>query len=265
MSLERAANYIKTELDGTGLPTSIQGWKANDITYQNIIASHHPKANKRFIVGAHYDVYYDQPGADDNASGVAGLIELARLLAQAAVPADYGVDFVSFCLEEPPFFKKKEMGSYVHAQSIYDKGQDIMGMISLEMIGYYMEKSGFPADANRDAEGGAAMNRFLVVSGIEKFESFNIGISQRMREAKEIGVNRVTFSDTDPNNGPSDHRNYWTFGYPAAMIIAGKKRGNPNYHKITDTIGTLDFNTMAAAVNSIFHLISTLDRPLNVR
>ena len=247
-SLTKAADYIKREFSRTGLPTSVQQWTAKGRVYKNIIASFQPEKENRFIIGAHYDVYKNQPGADDNASGVAGLLEIARLLTANNFSIDYGIDFVSFCLEEPPFFKRKEMGSYIHAKSVYDDNQHIIGMISLEMIGYYRENS----NSNEDASG----RNSLIVSGIRKYDDFNKRISQLLKENSDMNSKRLSYADNYRNNGPSDHRNYWKFGYPAVMVIGTSGKGNPHYHKKTDSIETLDFAVMTKAVNSIVQAIT---------
>lgn len=244
-SLTKAANYIKMEFRKTGLPTFVQQWEAKGTVYENIIASFKPEKSSRFIIGAHYDVYGNQPGADDNASGVAGLLEIARLLQESNHPVNYGVDFVSFCLEEPPFFKRKEMGSYIHAKSVYDNNQHIIGMISIEMIGYYGESS-------NSSESASGINR-LIVSGIRKYDDFNKKISQLLKENSDMNSLRLSYANKYPNNGPSDHRNYWKYGYPAAMVIGTSGKGNPHYHKKSDTIETLNFEVMAEAVNGLAH------------
>ena len=247
-SLTKAANYIKREFEQTGLPTIRQKWKVKERVYQNIIATFQPEKKKRFIIGAHYDVYKDQPGADDNASSVAGLLEMARLLMENTYTIDYGIDFVSFCLEEPPFFKRKEMGSYIHAQSVFEDNQDIMGMISMEMIGYYSNKS------NSDSPSSSPKN-YLIVSGIKKYDNFNRKVSRLLKENSTMYSKRLSYANDYPNNGPSDHRNYWKFGYPAVMVIGTSGKGNPHYHKKTDTIETLNFDVMTEAVNSLAHAV----------
>src|SRR5690625_5546016 len=125
-SLRKTADYIEKEMKKNGLKPTRQQWKAKGNVYENIIASYQPNKTQRFILGAHYDVYKEQPGADDNASSVAGLLEIMRMLSEKELELDYGIDFISFCLEEPPFFKTKEMGSYVHANSIADNGKDYL-------------------------------------------------------------------------------------------------------------------------------------------
>lgn len=233
-SLHKAADYIEKQLTIIGLPTARQSWEVNGNRYENILAAHNSKKEKRFIIGAHYDVYKDQPGADDNASSVAGLLEIARILTQQKNELPYGIDLVFYSLEEPPFFKKETMGSFVHATSVFNRQQNVIGMISLEMIGYY--------------EGP---KKQLVVSGIKKYDAFNKHLSELLKTTKQIDSTRLSFADDYRNNGPSDHRNYWKYGYPAAMVIGSGGKKNPHYHQKTDQIDTLDFDTMTRAVNSI--------------
>lgn len=237
-SLKKAADYIFLHFSKTGLLVNRQKWEVNGNFYENIIASYQPEHKTRFIVGAHYDVYKNIPGADDNAGSVAGILEIARLLSHKTA-ISYGIDLIAFCLEEPPFFKTKNMGSYIHAESVFKNDQEIIGMLSIEMIGYYEQLS----------ETG---KNYLIVSGIKKFDDFNKKISELLGNGSVLDSRRISYSNNLKNNGPSDHRNYWLFNYPAAMIIGtGEKQGNPHYHKASDTIETLNFDLLTEAVNSI--------------
>jgi hypothetical protein len=141
-SLERVCTYLKEEFSSMGLEPEEQVWNARGSEYKNIIASYNKGAGKRLIVGAHYDVCGDQPGADDNASAVAGLLETARLIMQEQPSIDYRIDFVAYCLEEPPFFGTELMGSFIHASSLHDANVDVIGMICYEMIGYFSDEPG---------------------------------------------------------------------------------------------------------------------------
>jgi len=248
-SLRKAAKYIEHEFKKINLTTSRQQWEAKGNMYENIIASHQPEKKRRLIIGAHYDVYKNQPGADDNTSGVAGLLETARLLVKTNPEIDYGIDFVSYCLEEPPFFRSEEMGSFIHAKSVHEHNQDIIGMISFEMIGYFAGNPDEPPSSNPPS---------VIVSGIRKYEDFNKKVSELLKANSNLGAKRVTFANGYANNGPSDHRNYWTFNYPAVMIIAASK--NPHYHQESDTIDTLDFGHLAEVVNSSIHAVSHLGK-----
>lgn len=248
-SLQKAADYIYRHFAETGLSTTRQTWEAGDHYYQNVIASFQPESRKRFVVGAHYDVYKDIPGADDNASAVAGLLETARVISHNNdIP--YGIDMVAFSLEEPPFFKTKQMGSYVHAASVAAKDIEVIGMLSLEMIGYYGSKE----ESNHQ-------KNYLVVSGIKKYDDFNKKISDLLRTGSPMDSRRISYADDFRNNGPSDHRNYWPYDIPAAMIIGTGGGGNPHYHKPSDTIETLDFEALTQAVDSITFAVSNFYRP----
>ncbi|SEA28014.1 M28 family peptidase [Psychroflexus halocasei] len=253
-SLAKAADYIESEFYKTGSNVHRQKWKVNNEIYENVIAKHQPEKQERFIIGAHYDVYKEQPGADDNASSVAGLLEISRMLAQSKLPLDYGIDFVSFCLEEPPFFKKKEMGSFIHAQSLNISENNYLGMIALEMIGYYRDEK---SSTNIEKEKNS-----LIVSGIKKHINFNKNISSLLKHQGKIGSRHLTYADNYKNNGPSDHRNYWQFDIPAVMVIGTGGHGNPNYHKPSDTIETLDFDIMKDAVESIAFTLINFDSEL---
>lgn len=255
-SLRKAADYIKNNFETSGLKGSAQHWDVNGEIYSNILTSYQPEKKKRLIIGAHYDVYKDQPGADDNASSVAGLLELARLFALHRPALDYGIDFVSFCLEEPPFFKTKNMGSYIHAKSVYDENRDVIGMIALEMIGYYTEpEEKMPGNSTKTAVNTTTERNKLLVSGIKKYDEFNKKLSYLLQKPTSLASRRLSFADNYRNNGPSDHRNYWPYNIPAAMVIGTGGKGNPHYHKKTDTIDRLDFKVMTQAVNSLLYAL----------
>ena len=138
-SLERVCDYLKNEFRKCGLEPTEQKFPVKGLVYQNILASYNTEKQRRLIVGAHYDVCGDQPGADDNASAVAGLLEVARMVAEAQPNIDYRIDFVSYCLEEPPYFCTRQMGSWIHAESLKPCKADIIGVINFEMIGYFNE------------------------------------------------------------------------------------------------------------------------------
>lgn len=246
-SLQKTAAYIEAKIEGLGLPTARQQWEAKGNAYTNIIASYQPQKTKRFIIGAHYDVYKDIAGADDNASSVAGLLEIVRLLTESTLELAYGIDFVFYSLEEPPFFKTKKMGSYIHANSLDNTKKDYLGMIALEMIGYYRE--------DKKSYNDSIYKNQLIVSGIKSYDSFNRKISQLLKTNGSMDSRWISFAENYPNNGPSDHRNYWQFDIPAVMIIGTGGHGNPNYHKATDTIETLDFEIMTDAVNNIAYAL----------
>jgi len=136
--LNEIANYIKTSFQTYTDSITFQEFDVNGKTYKNVIASFGTEHKKRVIIGAHYDVCGNQEGADDNASGVVGLLELARMLKDKQL--NYRIDLVAYTLEEPPHFKTEYMGSYIHAKYLKDNNIDIYGMLSVEMIGYFSDE-----------------------------------------------------------------------------------------------------------------------------
>ena len=126
-SLDRIASFISKKFIGYGYRPLEQPFAFKGQTYQNIIASIGPDNAPRIVIGAHYDVCGEQPGADDNASGVAGLLELARLLATGGNPLQCRIDLAAYTLEEPPASFTQFMGSYVHALSLKMSGTLVKG------------------------------------------------------------------------------------------------------------------------------------------
>lgn len=137
-SLNYVAEYIKKEFEQISDSVSEQQFKVEDSVYKNIICSINTDKKERIIIGAHYDVCGEQDGADDNGSGVVGLLELARLLKDKNLP--YRIDFVAYTLEEPPYYATTNMGSFIHAKYLHDNNISVKGMISLEMIGYFSDQ-----------------------------------------------------------------------------------------------------------------------------
>ena len=141
--LNRSADYIEGRFRSYGLEVRRQTFTYGGNSYYNIITEVkgiEDSSEGLLVIGAHYDTVKDTPGADDNASGVAGLLELARLTALR--PMKRTVRFVAFTLEEPPAFMTRNMGSYVYAKSLKEQGTKVYGMISLEMLGYFSDKKG---------------------------------------------------------------------------------------------------------------------------
>jgi Zn-dependent M28 family amino/carboxypeptidase len=260
-TLKKVVDYLVNECRTYGSTPEKQAWKAKGREYENIIVQYDPNKGKRLVVGAHYDVAGDQPGADDNASAVAGLLELIRLTFEQKPDLGFGIDFVAYCLEEPPFFGGDQMGSYIHAKSLNQKRVDVMGMICLEMIGFFSDEPDsqrypspelakiYPSTAN-----------FIVVVGIDTHAAFTDQFYKAMAKDSRIDVQVIIFPKGDMLSGMaglSDQRNYWRFGYPALMVNDTSFVRNPNYHEQSDTIDTLDFEKMTEVVNSVYRGIVT--------
>ena len=258
-SLTAVVNYLKKELGLLSQGFFEQKWMAEGNEYANLIHSYQPNKTKRLIMGAHYDVCGDQPGADDNGSAVAGLIETIRLVYENNLELDYGIDFVFYCLEEPPFFGTEEMGSYVHAKSVSNNKENIIGMICYEMIGYFSDKKGsqgFPHPALKLLYPSTA--NFIMTVGVPEYDKFNQMIYKGMKKDSEISVYHFAHSLGRSLAGMSDQRNYWKFGIPALMINDTSFERNPNYHKLTDDIDTLDFDRMSQVIDSMLRCLTRI-------
>lgn len=259
-SLEKVCDYIRNEFEALELPVEEQKWKAAGNEYKNLIVSYNPQTTRRLVIGAHYDVCGDQAGADDNASAVAGLLETARLIAANKPDIDYRIDFVAYCLEEPPFFGSSEMGSHIHAKSLYDDGIDVIGMICYEMIGYFSDElNPQPYPSAELAKMYPHTANFIIVVGIEQYAEFNNRFYEAMKKDAKIDVQVISFPTKDSLAGLSDHSSYWKFGYKALMINDTAFIRSPNYHMPTDTIDTLDFDKLTEVVNSTYTATSGID------
>jgi hypothetical protein len=258
-SLNKAAEYIHTEFQKLGCDLTVQPFTVNGKEYKNIICSFGGRKEERIVVGAHYDVYGPYPGADDNASGVAGLLEIGRLLNELKPPLRKRVDLVAYSLEEPPFFRTRKMGSYVHAKSLSDANATVKVMICLESIGYFSEEPDsqhFPLFAFRWFF--PDRGNFIVVVGKWGQGRPVREIRDLMSQASRIHVDSINAPSLLPGIDLSDHKNYWKFGYDAVMVTDSAFYRNPHYHEPTDTIDTLNFDYMTEVVKGVYRAVVNL-------
>jgi Peptidase family M28 len=264
--LDGVAAFLGGQLGAAGGRVSEQPFDVDGHTYRNVIASFGPEDGERVVVGAHYDTAGARPGADDDASGVAGLLELARLLGDASVRARFAplaarVDLVAFTLEEPPYFATPHMGSAVHARSLRADGVRLRAMISLEMIGCFSDAPDsqrlpvsvlepfYPSHGNFIAVVGEMGGGWLVRR-----------IKGAMSGASELPVRSLNAPHAAPGIDLSDHRNYWDAGYDAVMITDTAFFRNDHYHENTDTADTLDYRRMAQVVQGVHAAVLELAR-----
>jgi len=255
-SLDSAGSYIESIFEGYTARVERQNYKGTAGDFFNVIARFGPEEGKRIVVGAHYDVCYDQPGADDNASGVAGMLELARLLSENESVLQQPVELVAFSLEEPPFFRTYEMGSFIHAKSLKDAGAEVEMMLSVEMIGYYSDEKGsqgYPLGIMKAVYPSKA-NYIAVVGKLGGGKPIRRA-KRAMRKYTDIPCRSMSGPSFIPGIDFSDHLNYWHFGFPAAMITDTSFYRNDNYHQETDTPETLNFEKMAEVVKGIYHAV----------
>ena len=250
-NLDRVAAYIRKEFERARGRVTEQPFPVNGRTYRNVIAWFGPDTKERIVVGAHYDAAGPYPGADDNASGVAGLIELAHLLGRTSLPRR--VELVAFTLEEPPYFATDRMGSAVHAASLKRQGVPVRAMFCLEMIGYFTDapgSQGFPAPALKPFY--PSRGNFITVAGNTGQGALARRVKKVMRGASSLPVYSINAPASLSGIDFSDHRNYWEAGYPAVMITDTAFYRNKNYHTPQDTPETLDYRRMAMVVQGVY-------------
>ena len=258
-SLNLIAQYIHGEFSKLDCKVSFQNFKVDGREYKNVIASFAEQKGERVIVGAHYDVCGDQPGADDNASAVAGLLETARMVNEKKPNLKQQIDFVAYTLEEPPYFASSNMGSAIHAKYLHDNKIGVKAMICYEMIGYFSDKPNsqqFPSPEL--AKIYPHTGNFIIVVGKTGQEKFTQAVKKLMQSQASIDVQTINLPQEYGLAGLSDHRNYWKYGYDAVMINDTSFLRNPHYHQTSDTIDTLDFDKMAEVVKGVYHVVVNL-------
>ena len=252
-SLRKAANYTEAEFKKLDCRVFRQDLHQG---FHNIIATFGPENAERIVIGAHYDVCGDQPGADDNASAVAGLLELARVVHEEKPDLHHRLDFVAYNFEEPPFFATDEMGSAVHARSLAREKANVKLLVCLEMIGYFSDapnSQGFQNEALKNIYPNTG--NFIVVVGKQGQEETVQKVQHLMKQTCKIDVQSINAPVSLPGVSLSDHRNYWAQGFQAVMINDTSFLRNPNYHQPTDTIDTLDFDKMTEVVKGVYNTI----------
>ena len=255
--LDRVAAYVREELVRAHAAVSDQPFQVDGISYRNVVARYGPDAQECVVVGAHYDAAGPYPGADDNASGVAALLELASALGKTSVPTT--VELVAHTLEEAPFFGTAQMGSAVHAQVLRERGVKVRAMFSLEMIGYFTDREDtqkfplpwlswwYPSTGN-----------FIAVVGKFGHGGLARRVERAMAQASPLPVFSLTAPRSLPGVGLSDHANYWEVGYPAVMITDTAFYRNPHYHTRSDTAETLDYRRMALVVEGVYAAVKAM-------
>lgn len=256
--LNATADYIVSHFKAAGAEPTFQEFRIGRRTYRNVIANFGSGSEKRLIIGAHYDSCADTPGADDNASAVAGLIELAHLFGKT--PPKRRVELVAFTLEEPPYFDTERMGSFLHAEGASKDAGDIEGVIVLEMIGFFRDEP-FSQRYPLFLLGLMYPNKgnFIGVIGNSSQRRFTREVKNGMKGASDLPVCSINAPSFVPGVDFSDHRNYWKFGINAVMISDTAFYRNPNYHEITDTPETLDYERLADVVAGVYAAVERFE------
>ncbi len=251
-ALKAAERYIVEQWQGQGYAVERQVEGMEDIDCANLQIS---VPGSRFpeeiiVVGAHYDSVFGSPGADDNASGVAALLELSRLF--APIRPDRSLRFVAFTNEEPPFFAGRHMGSLLYARAARRRGDRIHFMISLEMLGYY--------DRSPDSQGYPPFLKYFFpdrgdfIAFVSNWRSRLLlrRLVRAFRDHSDFPLESLAAPMVVPGIAASDHFSFWRQGYPAIMITDTAYFRNHWYHTAGDLPQHLCYESFAEVVRGVF-------------
>jgi Zn-dependent M28 family amino/carboxypeptidase len=258
-ALEQAAKYVEHELSALGYTVLSQRWtSAGEQEFRNVEVTvpGRDRAAGVVVVGAHYDSNRGTPGADDNASGVAAVIELARILRGDTLART--IHFVAFANEEVPFFGTADQGARRYVAALQQRGTDVRSMLSIETIGYY-------ATGPRTQRYPPPLNRFYPDTG--NFIGFvgNLGSRALVHESISAFRRHTSFPShgaaapaSIPGVGWSDHEAFWAARIPAVMITDTAPFRNPYYHTRGDTPDRIDYERMTYVVDGLAAVVRQL-------
>lgn len=256
--LEAAAIYIESEWKKQGYVPRRQCFDVRGQSVCNVEVERTGTTTPKEIVlvGAHYDTAWNNPGANDNGSGVAAMLELSRSFSQR--DSARTLRFVAFVNEEPPYFHTEAMGSLVYARAAAKRGDDIVGMLSLETMGYYTTEPGsqnypkiiaplYPDRGNFVAVVGNGRSRKFVKQVVKAFESYT-----------PFPVEFIAATDEIQGIGWSDHWSFYKQGYPAVMVTDTAPNRYEHYHSSRDTPDKLDYRSTSYVVLALRDVIGDL-------
>ena len=258
-ALEEAREYIAAELAASGHRVHREPYFVQETTVENlqIEIAGTDRSNEIILVGAHYDTAKNTPGANDNASGVAALLAIARGAA-TTIGRRRTLRLVAFCTEEPPFTRTPAMGSWVHARACRRRGDAIVGMLSLETLGYY-------ADSHRAEHAPFPLNYgspwrpdFLAVIGNLRSRALVAQVAGAFDEDGEIRCKSVALPGVLPGVRSSDQWSFWKEGYRAAMLTDTAWLRYRHYHRPSDTPEKLDFPRLAQVTSGVTRALDRL-------
>jgi Zn-dependent M28 family amino/carboxypeptidase len=255
-SLERAAQYIESEFSAAGYAPTRQTYTAYRRPVSNIIAEKNGTRPQSIVIGAHYDSVPGSPGADDNASAVAGLLELARMLRNVSCAS--GFKLVAFVNEESPSFGSDYMGSMQYARLLKERGENVAFMIALEMIGCFDKRKpqNYPLRLMRQFY--PKTGDFIGIVGDLRSHRPVLALARAMRRQGLAPTSALVAPRQFGGIDRSDHSAFWKHGFKALMVTDTAFYRNENYHRETDTIDTLNFEVMADVVTSLFAALAEL-------
>lgn len=261
-SLDATCTYIERQFAEIGERVEREPYKIGNDEVANLIVERKGthKPDEIVILGAHYDTIPSTPGADDNASAVAMLLEVARLTKSYSFPRT--LRFVSFPCEEPPHFYTDTMGSQQYARSCRSKNENIVGMICLEMVGYY---STVPGSQKAPDSIPRLFRRVLpdrgdFLAAVGNLQSTRLLWSFRRGYKRVQGVRlfSIALPEQVHEIRLSDNSSFWDQGFPALMVTDTSFLRNPHYHLESDTPDTLDYPRLAQATVGVANAVANV-------
>jgi Zn-dependent M28 family amino/carboxypeptidase len=260
--MQRCVDYIESRFTEIGYEPRAQEFRAQGEVFRNIEVELRGEGRPEeiVVVGAHYDTVEGSPGANDNTSGVAAVISLARVF--SGKRASRSIRFVAFANEEQPFFMTPEMGSYAYADRCRRRGEDIVAMLSLETIGYYTEEPNsqsypFPLNLFYPATGD-----FVAFVGNHSSRNLVRRCVKIFRESTPFPSEGAAVWEHIPGIAWSDQWAFWRNGYPAVMVTDTAPYRYPYYHTPQDTPERLTYGALARVVGGLETIVRRLSSSL---
>ena len=253
-ALKKTAHYLATQFAKSGWNVSHQSFSALGETYRNIVAVKTPSRCLRgaysspLLIGAHYDTVPDSPGADDNASGLAVLLEMAARLRKFAFSRP--VWLVGFCLEE-----QDRLGSRALAARLKADGQALAGVIILECVGFSSNRPASQQVPPGVPQAVPTVGDFLAIVGNETardlVQAIERSATSRAPALKTQSLIVPGCGEVLPHTRRSDHASFWDANYPAVMLTDTANFRNPHYHRETDTVETLNVRFLVGVIDTV--------------
>jgi Zn-dependent M28 family amino/carboxypeptidase len=253
-ALRRAEEYIERAWRAQGYEVVRQEYMLGGEKWANLEVTRRGRSRPAafLLLGAHYDSIIGCPGANDNATGVAALLEIARSFTTIEPAAS--VRFVAFVNEEPPLFKTAQMGSRVYAQMARARGDDIRAMVSLETIGYYSDTPGsqqFPFPSWLYDLAFPATGNFIIFASNWGSRAVMRRAVDLFRAQSDFPVESISTFEIVPGVDWSDHDSFWRAGYPAFMVTDTALYRYPHYHEPTDTPDKVNYGALARVTQGL--------------
>lgn len=256
--LAKIADDLVASLRATNSRVSLQSFFVGGIAFQSVLSEYGFYSGKgTVVIGAHYDSASGSPGADDNATGVAALLELNSLFADSPPPTKVILAF--YPLEEIPLSRTSDSGSFIHASQLRQSKEPVRLMISMESIGYFSDTEGSQRYPLKPLSWVyPSVGKFLAVVGEASLSPATVDMKAAFTRATELPVESINAPHSLEGISFSDHRSFWMNGFDAVMLTDTAMFRNPNYHRPSDLPETVDPEKVAQVVDGVMEYLAAL-------